>query len=342
MEGQRRLDTAHHGFVEGPGESLQGEVTRSVDDHQLRDERVVVGRDPIAGLDAGVYADPGSARHLPSGDPAWSRREVASGILGRQPDLDRVTPGLCRPLGGVEDRLAQWASRRDGELLPDDVDVGDELRHAVLDLEPRVHLEEPEPPILVEQELGGRRVLEAHRPGGPNGELVEVPPLVHGQPGRRRLLDQLLVPALEGAVAFAEGHDRAVAIADELDLDVTGGADLALQVDRSVPERRPCLRGRGGQRRRQLADAIDPAHAPPAPAGRGLDQQREADPLGVGDDRVELIRAIDGGRLECPGYHGHASIGCRSTRGELVAEGRDGRARRPDEHEPGALDGSRE
>ena len=59
----------------------------------------------------------------------------------------------------------QPLSGRDPDLLLDDVDAGDELGHRVLDLHPRVHFEEEEVPLVVEQELerAGIRVLHGAR-----------------------------------------------------------------------------------------------------------------------------------------------------------------------------------
>ena len=45
------------------------------------------------------------------------------------------------------------------KLLSDEIDVGRQLRHPVLDLEPRIDLEEPELAVLIEEELCGRGVV---------------------------------------------------------------------------------------------------------------------------------------------------------------------------------------
>ncbi len=47
----------------------------------------------------------------------------------------------------------------------------------------------------------------------------------------RGLLQDLLVAALEGAVAVAEGDDLALAVAEDLHLDVAGVFDEAFQED---------------------------------------------------------------------------------------------------------------
>src|SRR6185503_10595729 len=98
--------------------------------------------------------------------------------LRGEADLDRVPargPGARR---GLDDLRRQRPARGDPQLLPDDVDAGDEFRDAMLDLETRVDLEEPELPDRVEQELDGRRVREPGRLGGPNRSRVELPALV--------------------------------------------------------------------------------------------------------------------------------------------------------------------
>ena len=53
---------------------------------------------------------------------------------------------------------------------------------------------------------------------------------------RRRLLDQLLVPPLDRAVALAEVDDVAVRVGEHLHLDVSRILEVALDVDRRVGE----------------------------------------------------------------------------------------------------------
>ena len=65
---------------------------------------------------------------------------------------------------------------------------------------------------------------------------MQLESLVTRQPGRRRLLDKLLVASLDRAVALPEGDDRPIGVTEQLDLDVAGGPDLALQVHGPVTE----------------------------------------------------------------------------------------------------------
>ena len=56
--------------------------------------------------------------------------------------------------------------------------------------------------------------------------------------GRGRLLEQLLVAALDGAVALAQVHAVAVLVGQHLELDVPRVLHVPLQVHLAVAERR--------------------------------------------------------------------------------------------------------
>ena len=154
----------------------------------------------------------------------------------------------------------------------------------MLDLEARVGLDErvaarrarraPLARVEIDQELERaeaqvpRRLRHAHR-------VVEQPLAQRSvEPRRRRALDQLLMPALERAVALAEVAHGAAAVADDLHLDVARATDDALDVEVAVAERG---RGLGAAARVglvQLVDAADDPHAAPAAAGDRLDHHR--------------------------------------------------------------------
>ena len=122
---------------------------------------------------------------------------------------------------------SSWVKRSgspdcDPQLLGDEVEVGDLLGDAVLDLEAGVHLEEEELAVLVEALDGaGADVAAAACHLSPRlahrgADLVDV------IRGGGRLLDQLLVAALGGTVALAHAHHVAVGVGEDLQLDVAG------------------------------------------------------------------------------------------------------------------------
>jgi hypothetical protein len=91
----------------------------------------------------------------------------------------------------------------------------------MLHLEPRVHLEEVEA-IPVHQELDGPRVPVSGRRRHADPRRVEAGPELGTEPGRGRLLDELLVPALDRAIALEEVEQRTVIVREHLHLDVPG------------------------------------------------------------------------------------------------------------------------
>ena len=93
-------------------------------------------------------------------------------------------------------------------------------------------------PSGLEQEFRGRRVGQACGRGDADRAVVQGQACLAGEPRRRRLLDELLVAALDRAVALADGHDGPARVAEQLDLDVSCRADLPFEVDRPVAERR--------------------------------------------------------------------------------------------------------
>src|SRR6185503_11440649 len=106
----------------------------------------------------------------------------------------------------------------------------------------------------------------------------------------RRLLEHLLVAALDRAVALAEVNAVPVPIEEDLDLDVTRALDEPLQDQPLVAER--ALRLAAGSRE-LLAErgwGADRPHALAAAAGGRLDEDRKADPASSPDERGVVLR----------------------------------------------------
>ncbi len=150
--------------------------------------------------------------------------------------------------------------------------------------------------------------------------------------GDGALLDDLLVAALDRAVALADVDAVAVAVDDDLDLDVAVFLEPLLEVQRVVAEGRQCLRATHGHRLLQLALRADHAHALAAAAGRRLDQHRVADLLGLRHAvRVVAQHARAGDRRQAvarqqrprPGLGAEAleHLGRRADEGQPVGTG---------------------
>src|SRR5207247_645470 len=62
---------------------------------------------------------------------------------------------------------------------------------------------------------------------------------------RRRLIDELLMAALDRALALVQMHDRAFAVAEDLHLDVAGRFEIALHVHLTLADRSLAATERG-------------------------------------------------------------------------------------------------
>lgn len=184
----------------------------------------------------------------------------------------------------------------------DEVDAVDLLGDRVFDLEAGVDLQEVRLRARrVVHELHRARRAVADRPAqilGGRGQLLTD---VRREPRGGGLLQDLLVAALEGAVAVAEGHHPAPAVAEDLHLDMTGVLHEAFEEDTGGGE------GRGG----------DPLHPLPG-VGEFVD----------GSTGRHADTAATAGRLE---HHGIAdAVGRRHRRrqiGEQPGAGGEGYAR---------------
>ena len=230
VEADQRGRPPHNELVQRAQHAEPRAVAIAVPDDQLGDQRVVEVRDHRPGDDPGVDADARPGRLAIFLDGAGVGR-TARRVL-------RVDPALDRVAGEAHVRLCdtERLTRCDADLLPDEVDAGDHLGHGVLDLDARVHLEEPVVAVAIEETLDRPCRSVAHRPGRVHGHRADALPEL-GVNGRgRRLLDELLVAALDRAVALSEVQYGAMGVRQHLHLDMTWVLDVLLHVDGRVGE----------------------------------------------------------------------------------------------------------
>ncbi len=207
---------------------------------------------------------------------------------------------------------------RDQELEPDQVQAGDGLGDRVLDLDAGVDLEEPEL-LPGEEELDRAGADVADGAGHGQGGVAQAFAQGGTDRGRRGLLDQLLVAALDRALALEQVHHAAARVGQELDLDVARGLQPAFEEHLVAAERAPGLAAGRLDGLGQVARVADHPHADPAAAVGRLDHQGEPDPLPGGGQ----VRAGVAGR---PGHrlareHRHPGAGRDPLGLQLVAEG---------------------
>src|SRR5262249_4223355 len=149
-----------------------------------------------------------------------------------------------RAAGPAGQESRQGLAAGDANLELDEVEPRDLLRHAVLDLESRVHLEEAGR-FAADQELHGPEPDVPDGAGQAYRGSRQLVAQLSCEPGRPRFLDHLLVAPLHRAVARAEGPHVAVGGGSGLDLDVPRGGYLAFDEETAVAESGLGLRRRG-------------------------------------------------------------------------------------------------
>ena len=233
--------------------------------------------------------------------------------------------------------VVEQPARGEAELLPHQVDARDLLGDRVLDLQARVHLEERDRPVGADEELARARTGIADLAEDRLRRFVEEAVLLLGEEGRGGLFDELLVPALQRAVAGGDHDDVARGIRQALRLDVPGLVEVLLDEALAAPEGADRLSCRGVEHLGDLVELAGHLESAPAAAVRGLDGDRQAELLGERDD---LVGAGDGARGARRQRRAHL-LG-DVARGDLVAECLDRLGRRPDPDQPRVDDGARE
>src|SRR5205085_198611 len=176
-----------------------------------------------------AYARP--CRRDPAIDPLGVGHELPGRILRVDAHLDRVA--RPRHIGLGEAKLHAGGN---ADLLLDQVDPRDCLGDRMLHLQSRVDLEEEERAVA-EHELDSAGVHVAGGHHRANRRLSHLDTSLSADRSRRRLFDDLLMATLNRALALAEMDGVTVLVADDLDLDVTRLADVALEVNGWISER---------------------------------------------------------------------------------------------------------
>src|ERR1051325_6242249 len=127
-------------------------------------------------------------------------------------------------------------------------------------------------------------------------------------------------------------HGVAVAVADDLDLDVAWVAHIALEIDGRVAERRARGLRRALDRRDQLRLRFDDLHAYAATATGRLQHHRKTDLAGL----LQSVGGVDGAASR---RDRNAILGSELARSQLGSESPHRRTGRPDELDSGDVAG---
>ena len=118
----------------------------------------------------------------------------------------------------------------------------------MLHLQARIHLQEVEVLLLIDEELDRSGICVSGGLGDANRDLTHPAAHVGIDDGRRRFLDDFLMAALDRALALAQIHRVAVLVGKHLHLDVARIDDRFLDIDFAVAERTFRLAARALQR----------------------------------------------------------------------------------------------
>src|SRR3990172_6593788 len=136
-----------------------------------------------------------------------------------------------------------------------------------------VNLQKVEFPLLVHKKLDGPGIQVVYGARRLASHISHLLAQFGVKEGRRRFLEQFLVAALQGALTLTEVNHSAMAVGQDLELDVTGVQQQLLEIDVSVAKGRLGLTTGGVQKTGQVLRSLDFAHPFPAPACGCLDQE---------------------------------------------------------------------
>ena len=203
---------------------------RAVDD-QLANHRVVIGGDGIAGVDVRVEPHAHSPWDEDLVDASRSGLEILLWVLGVDPALDR-----CPLDADVALFPRECFSGRHLNLRFDQIDARHHFADGMLHLDARVHFNEIEMVVPVDDELDRTGVGVSGFLHEPHGGVADLLPDFVGQVGSGALFDKFLVAALRRAVPLPQMDDVAVMVGQDLHFDVPRALDELLDVDALVPE----------------------------------------------------------------------------------------------------------
>ncbi|MNG92634.1 hypothetical protein D3C79_515740 [compost metagenome] len=195
-------------------------------------------------------------------------------------------------------------------------------------LHPGVHFHEVHFAIG-EQELHGTGVLVVHRLGRTHRQVTDVGALLGGELGARGDFDELLVAALDRAVALEQVHDVAKAVTEDLRLDVLGVDDALFQEHFRRTKGLGSLGDDAGEVLFQFFTAVATANTTAATTRGGLEHDRVTDAVTFTQGFVNIGNVAFGtrGYRYTGGDHGAACFG-------LVAHAANDLGGRADELDP--------
>ncbi len=284
------------GFRQGGFQFGQGLVPVFAMDNQLGNHGVVVGGDFAAVFHPGIHPHI-VFRPVHVGQLARRGLEVLQRILG----VDTHFHGRAVQLR-LEIRQVRAFAGGDLQHPLDQVQTGDRLGDRVLNLQAGIHFQEIElVPVGVVDVFHGTGGAVIHRLPKGDGRIQHFLAGVGRQVRGRGFFHHFLVPALQGAVPFAQGNHIACAIAEHLHFHMAGPGDEALQEHAAVVEETLALAAHGFKGIPEFAFAVAAGEADAATAGGAFQHHRVAKSVGGLQSFLEILQQT---AARCQGHTG--------------------------------------
>src|SRR5207249_1754394 len=110
----------------------------------------------------------------------------------------------------------------DGDLKLDEIEAGDLLGDRMLDLQARVYFQKIKIEMRIYKKFDRAGIDVSSGARKAHGSIAHFFTQVRRDDRGRRFFDDFLMPALNGAFAFAERHNAAVGVRENLNLNVAG------------------------------------------------------------------------------------------------------------------------
>ena len=302
----------------------------AVRDH-LGDHRIVIGRDHRARFDAGIDPHALACRQFQRRELAGRRQEAALRILGIKPRLGGVAVDRARRVcasGSLSPAATRNCSSTRSSPVIASVTGCSTCSRVFISMNQKPSGRSPRAPSAMNSTVPAPSIADRARGFGRGAAHRGAHLGRHA--GRGRLLDHLLMAALQRAVALVEMDDVAVAVGEHLHLDVARRGDVFLDQHARIAERRLRLARRAFERGIELGMLVDAAHALAAAARDRLDQHRIADLVGL---LLEELRVLP--LAVIAGHDRHAGLLHQRLGLVLQPHGADRGRRRTDEHDAG-------
>ena len=263
---------------------------------------------------------------MPGCDPAGRGRELEC-IFGIDAALDRMAGELDFALA-----IAQLFACRNVNLLLHDVDAGDHFCHRMLNLDPGIHFNEIKFAFFI-QEFKGAGAAVTDLAASFSAAFADFFDDFARDADCRCFFDHFLVPALHRTIALAEPDRILEFVCQYLDFHMARIFQKLLHIDFRIAESCAGFGLGHGDCIQQCGFGMHHAHAAPAAATGGLDDDRIADLARGLDDDLGIVR-------QCAfrtGYARHACLDHGLLGRDLVAHQANRFRARSDEDEPGLL-----